>query len=660
MAVEALDSSCFQVQRLPAAGQAIGSKIAAGMEAAFKITFLPEATDSYEQQLVVVTEREKFLVPLLGIGAAAALDMPDSITLPAVAVKKTSRHCLLVTNVGRKAGSFQLATSSSCFAVAPSKGVLALGETLQLTLEFTPHALGEHEGELEVVYDDSSRATFTALKGQGLSLDVGLSDSQVVFLPTCMGKLSQRSFKVMNASDTAISFSIRAQPSAEAELAMTCTALAAAQQTTRMSGAGVAAARGLSSINGLGCIAAAARVASRGGRGSAKKQQQTQEQQQVAGGMDEEMELADEGSCEQQQQCRRTASSADSEAGQWLLEDEQLAALRRSKRARRDIASDKQLFGTQHFAAFPPEGSVYPHSEQEVILQFSPDCAEEFEAVAWVELQGLGERLPLRLLGQGLGAQVVFSFDVVDIGEAFVNTEHKYEVELLNRGKVEADWLLQPCHTRFGSKFSFDPSAGVLQPGESQAINVRLLSDTLGQFDEVFQLFLKGSSKPVSLSIKGAVVGPQFLLDTQALDYGIMSYGFRWVTRDLHLQRQQEPTSLFAILLLDGRVVHHSPHLSCSMHISSKRTAHAQHSPPSSTTAANSSCMCYVCPAGTPRRCCWPTLVQYPSRFIGTWQKSHTLQARSSRCCLPKAQCCPMPSKRSRWSSSPSLYIGTP
>jgi hypothetical protein len=60
-------------------------------------------------------------------------------------------------------------------------------------------------------------------------------------------------------------------------------------------------------------------------------------------------------------------------------------------------------------------------------------------------------------------------------------------------------------------------------------IAVRLLSDILGQFEESFQLFLTGSSRPVPLVFRGAVVGPQFTLDTQALDYGIMSYGFRWV-----------------------------------------------------------------------------------------------------------------------------------
>lgn len=514
--MESLDSTLFHVERVPAPGQAIGSKIAAGMEAVFRVSFFPESIESYEQQLVVVTEREKFIVPLLAVGASAALDLPDSICMPAVASKQTAKHSLLISNVGRRAGSFQLATSNSCFAVTPSKACLAPGETLQLELEFTPSAAGQHAGELQVIYEDSNRTTFTMLSGQGLELNVGLSESQVVFLPTYMGKLSQRSLRVFNHSDTSITFSLRAQPSAEAELAATCSALAAVQQAA-FAGSGATAAWS-SSL----CGAWSPRATSGGSTG--RKQHRN-----LLGAADVEMDVDDDSTAVAQQEQPKpgSAGSEGYSEDQQMLDDAQLAAMRRAKRARRDIVADKQLFGTLHFSVFPAEGVVHPHSEQDIIFQFAPDCAREFDALAWVELQGCGDRLPVQLQGQGLGAQVLFTYDTVDIGEAFVNTKHQYQVELLNKGKVDAHWSLQPCHTPFGSKFSFSPTEGVLQPGAGQVMDVRLLSDRLGQFDESFQVQLKGSFKPVILNIRGAVVGPQFALDVQSLDYSIASYGFR-------------------------------------------------------------------------------------------------------------------------------------
>jgi hypothetical protein len=64
-------------------------------------------------------------------------------------------------------------------------------------------------------------------------------------------------------------------------------------------------------------------------------------------------------------------------------------------------------------------------------------------------------------------------------------------------------------------------------PLSRQAINVYLLSDVLGSFEETFQWMLRGSDQPVLLHVKGEVVGPQFELDTKQLDFGLVSFGFR-------------------------------------------------------------------------------------------------------------------------------------
>jgi hydrocephalus-inducing protein len=511
--VQPLDSSCFSVQRLYLAGQVEGSKVAAGMEAIYKVTFKPESIDSYEQQLVVKTEREQFLVPLLAVGAAAALDLPDNITLPATPVHKPVRRSLLVSNVGNKADKFQLATSSSCFTVNPSYGRLAPYETLQLVLEFTPNTVGEHDAELEVVYEESGRATFTALKGSGVALPVGVSDSVVAFLPTYMSRLSHRSFKVVNGSDACIQFSIQAQPSAQSDLVASCAALMAVQRTA-------VPLTGTISLSTKDAIASAHGFkAVRAGLSTSRAAMQLENEQ-------EQLHL-NEGTSLQLSALAMNGTDELQADDELLLQDKQLAEVRHTKRARRAIATDKQLFSNPYFAVFPAEGAVNPHSELEVTVQFAPDSAQDCEATAWVQLQGVAERLPVKLTGQGLGAQVVFSYDVLDIGEAFVNTQHQYDVELLNKGKVEAQWSLQPCNTRFGSKFTFSPETGVLPAGARQNIRVQLLSDCLGRFSEAFQLQLKGSWTPLLLNIKGEVVGPQFTLDSKGVDFGIVSYGFR-------------------------------------------------------------------------------------------------------------------------------------
>lgn len=58
--------------------------------------------------------------------------------------------------------------------------------------------------------------------------------------------------------------------------------------------------------------------------------------------------------------------------------------------------------------------------------------------------------------------QVVLSFDVLDMGDVFINSKHVYEVTLLNKGDIAADWVLQAPHTPFAQKFRFWPMQGTL------------------------------------------------------------------------------------------------------------------------------------------------------------------------------------------------------
>jgi hypothetical protein len=103
-----------------------------------------------------------------------------------------------------------------------------------------------------------------------------------------------------------------------------------------------------------------------------------------------------------------------------------------------------------------------------------------------------------------------------------------YTVELLNRGAVSAAWSLAPSVLRSGTSFEFEPSVGELPPGGSTSITTNLLSSVLGPFDEAFNINVLGAEAPLVLTLRGRVVGPQFALDTTALDFGCMACGFRY------------------------------------------------------------------------------------------------------------------------------------
>jgi hypothetical protein len=84
---------------------------------------------------------------------------------------------------------------------------------------------------------------------------------------------------------------------------------------------------------------------------------------------------------------------------------------------------------------------------------------------------------------------------------------------------------------RFGSKFSFEPEAGSIPPGGTALIRLRLASDVLGPFEEAFHWRLHGSDDPVTLVVRGRVIGPTFELAPKELDFGIVSCCFRCAGR---------------------------------------------------------------------------------------------------------------------------------
>lgn len=457
-----MDSPYFSVRRATTAGKE-DSKVATGMEIAYVVTFRPESRDDYSCDLVVCTEREKFLVPVLAVGASAALDFPDRVEFGSAPTKVEVRQTVFVRNVGSKAAHFNL-TAPAPFAVSPAAGHLAPDETLQCTVTFTPPSVGRYDNELEIRYDNG-RCVHAQLTGAGNELDVGISQGVLTMLSTFVTKSSQKTFKIYNNSDSSITFAVKQRPTVEQDDAAT---------TQR-----------------LGSLTATGAPSHRGDTDGA---------------------------------ANGDASSEDEDA---IFSSAAAQLTRRLHRAQRDALLDTHVFSDRNFSVVPSEGTIWPRGEVEVIVTFTPDHARDYEVITYVDVAGRAERLPVVFKGRGLGPAAVFSYDVLDLGDTWVNTLHQYEVELQNRGKIDVDYRLVTPSSPFASKFAFEPFTGRLAGGQIQVIKMKLLSDLLGEFDETFCWQIRGSSEPLSLQFRGRVCAPSFEVDEEALDFGVCSYGFR-------------------------------------------------------------------------------------------------------------------------------------
>jgi hydrocephalus-inducing protein len=115
----------------------MSTKVAPGMEISYIVKFAPEAKSDYAFDLMVLTEREKFIVPIRAIGCRAMLEFPDALDFGLVPVKFETEKAVMIRNIGEKTTKWHIKTPPG-FKLNHSEGILEVGKTDQLTFAFVP------------------------------------------------------------------------------------------------------------------------------------------------------------------------------------------------------------------------------------------------------------------------------------------------------------------------------------------------------------------------------------------------------------------------------------------------------------------------------------------------------------------------------------------
>ncbi|NXA90948.1 HYDIN protein, partial [Melanocharis versteri] len=158
-----------------------------------------------------------------------------------------------------------------------------------------------------------------------------------------------------------------------------------------------------------------------------------------------------------------------------------------SKKVQEEMAKvqeDPLLFSDDIFFIEPMEGEIGPNCSAEIKVTFKPVEALEYQNVAYCNISGRETRLPLRLRGEGQGPLVELSYYTLNLANIFVDTPHVYEVELINKGAIDAPFTYIPSNANVGYCFKFAPEEGIIAPGESQTIQISFNATVLGKFDE--------------------------------------------------------------------------------------------------------------------------------------------------------------------------------
>ncbi|KAM9289560.1 hydrocephalus-inducing protein homolog [Morus bassanus] len=232
--------------------------------------------------------------------------------------------------------------------------------------------------------------------------------------------------------------------------------------------------------------------------------------------------------------CRRLQRQEDDETDYFLKEctvdptlRERLSLLSRTfQNQRAKVQGDSMLFSDDIFTIEPVEGDIWPNSSSEINVIFKPQEARVYQETVYCDISGRETRLPLDIKGEGIGPQLCFNFDQLDIGKVFLGLAHCYEAILFNKGPINGLFSLVPPATALGSCFTFLPREGIILPDGLQVIQISFSSTILGQFMEEFRFSVNGSPEPVTFTIRGCVIGPTFHFNVPSLCFGDISFGF--------------------------------------------------------------------------------------------------------------------------------------
>ncbi|NXJ27703.1 HYDIN protein, partial [Dicrurus megarhynchus] len=380
----------------------------------------------YFHQLLCITEREEFIVPICAIGARAILDFPGLLDFSVCPVKFSTQQTLLVRNRGNRAARYRLSTQSP-FSVTPAVGTLGIGDAVQVTVGFQPLKSGDYSASLVARYDTGEN-THTSLHGTAVDVHIRLDRDTVTVEKTYITLSNHTTVHIHNLSDITARFQWKALDT-----------------------------------------------------------QEEQDQLKLRLHRQEKDKLSDFLKERRVDTTHREHSAL-------------LTHTIHSERAR--VQGDPMLFNNDIFSLDPKEGEIRPNCSAEINVLFKPRAARVYKQAVYCDISGCETRLPLLLMGEGLGPQLHFSFEELDIGEVFVGAAHSYEAILLNNGPIEAPFSLIPPTTAMGSCFTFLPQEGIVAPGRLQAIQISFCPAVLGEFKEDFSFCGTESPKPVTLAIR--------------------------------------------------------------------------------------------------------------------------------------------------------------
>ena len=462
-----------------------GNKVAPGLDLCFNIKFSPERKTDYHYKLVIVTEREKFIVPIIAVGKKPLIVFPDEVNFGnSCPVKYFSEKPIIIHNKGEKTSKWEIKLPKN-FEANRTEGILEENSSEQLIMRFYPTERKLYK-EIGTLLYDGDEAEFN-LRGNAINGEVYLSKNYLQQEETYISLENRETFKIVNKSSVKIDFEWRAFSCEKEEYEKKKFLL-----------------------------------------DQLKKEE---EEKRVL--IYETLDLED----------NMQSISNESENFEEIDEKEQLLKKRKKaemlldrkyKAIRKALEDDTLIFEDDIFSIKPIKGSIWPKSEMSITVIFKPNAALKYLHQAYCNISCSDQRLPLYLEGEGLGPKAFLSTNSLSISDIFVNDKQLFNIYIENKGEIPAKFKLIKNNTSFSKMIQFDIEEAELAVGQRMNIIMTFQSSKVGEFQELFKWKLEGSSEVLTLLVRGHVQAPKFEFSKKKIDFKKLSFQFEKI-EDLEL-----------------------------------------------------------------------------------------------------------------------------
>ncbi|KAM3964816.1 LOW QUALITY PROTEIN: hydrocephalus-inducing protein homolog [Aphomia sociella] len=189
------------------------------------------------------------------------------------------------------------------------------------------------------------------------------------------------------------------------------------------------------------------------------------------------------------------------------------------------VADESLYFQNTHFSITPIKGKIWPNKTTEITITFSPKQIGEFQSTAYLDIDGLLDRVPLQMVGTSLPPAIHLNLETLDMDCVYINNKYNYEVVAYNKGHINGALVYKEVPTLFGSHIKCTPELHCLRPGEKKIFVISFSNSNQGPYFEEINFAICDTDVVLKLYLKGEVIYPSLMFSVPCLDFGLVSVG---------------------------------------------------------------------------------------------------------------------------------------